>query len=146
MFTYTRHPFRFPNLRTPAKLKQAVITQSTINLDGFYVGPATIDIDGLSLTPAKHGFLSALKRNYELLNFGYVPPPCARWRRAARAAGARSPATTQTARRVRRARGPGAGLNGRLFVEMLLLLITLRRAANVHICTLDSGGVLALHT
>jgi hypothetical protein len=26
------------------------------------------------------------------------------------------------------------------------LLISLRRAANGHICTLDSGGVLALHS
>jgi hypothetical protein len=41
------------NIRTPTKLAQAVTTQSTINLDGTYVIHATIDIDGLSLTPTK---------------------------------------------------------------------------------------------
>jgi hypothetical protein len=61
------------SLRKHAKLEHVVITQSTINLDGSYVVPATIDISyGLFLTPAKHGLLSALKRKYELLLFGYV--------------------------------------------------------------------------
>jgi hypothetical protein len=39
------------NIRTLAKLVEDVTTQSTINDDGTYIVPATIDIDGLSLTP-----------------------------------------------------------------------------------------------
>jgi hypothetical protein len=31
-----------------------------------------MDIDGLTLTPAKTGLLPALKRKYELLHFGFV--------------------------------------------------------------------------
>jgi 8-oxo-dGTP pyrophosphatase MutT (NUDIX family) len=59
-------------LRTHAQLEHVVIAQSTINPDGSYVVPATIDIDGLSLTPAKHGLLPAVKRKYELLHFDYA--------------------------------------------------------------------------
>jgi hypothetical protein len=59
-------------LRTPAKLGQVVTTESTINPDDSYVVPAAIDMDGLSLTPAKHGLLPTLKRKFELLHFGYV--------------------------------------------------------------------------
>jgi hypothetical protein len=47
-------PYVTAHLRTPpAQLEQGVPAQSTINPDGSYVVPATIDIDGLSLTPAK---------------------------------------------------------------------------------------------
>jgi hypothetical protein len=60
------------NLRTRAKLEHVVTAQSTNNPDGSYVVPTTIDIDGLSLTPAKHGLLPTLKRKLELLHFGYV--------------------------------------------------------------------------
>jgi hypothetical protein len=62
------------HLRTHAKLELADTAQSIISKDGFcsYVVPKTIDIDGLSLTPTKHGSLSALKRKFELLHFGYV--------------------------------------------------------------------------
>jgi 8-oxo-dGTP pyrophosphatase MutT (NUDIX family) len=65
-------PYVTAHLRTHAKLEHVVIAQSTVNSDGSYAVPATIDIDGLSLTPAKHGLLPALKRKYELLHFGYV--------------------------------------------------------------------------
>jgi 8-oxo-dGTP pyrophosphatase MutT (NUDIX family) len=41
------------HLRTPAQLEHAVTAQSTINPDGSYVVPKTIDIGDLSLTPAK---------------------------------------------------------------------------------------------
>jgi hypothetical protein len=60
------------NLRTHAKLEHVVTAQSTINPDGYYAVPTTIDIDGLSLTPVKHGLFIALKRKYEILHFGYV--------------------------------------------------------------------------
>jgi ADP-ribose pyrophosphatase YjhB (NUDIX family) len=60
------------NLRTHAKLEHVVTAQSTINLDGSYVVPTTIDIDGLSLTLAKQGLLTTLRRQFELLHFGYV--------------------------------------------------------------------------
>jgi 8-oxo-dGTP pyrophosphatase MutT (NUDIX family) len=60
------------NLRSLAKLEQVVSAQSTINPDGSYVVPTTTGIDGLSITPTKHGLLPALKRKYELLHFGYV--------------------------------------------------------------------------
>jgi hypothetical protein len=55
------------NLRTPAKVEQAVIAQSTFHHDGTYVVPSTINIDGLYLTPSKKGL-----RKFELLHFGYV--------------------------------------------------------------------------
>jgi hypothetical protein len=62
------------NLRTLAKLEHVVTAQSTTHPDGFaYVIPATINIDGLSRTPVKHGLLSALRRKFaELLHVGYV--------------------------------------------------------------------------
>jgi ADP-ribose pyrophosphatase YjhB (NUDIX family) len=70
---YVPVPYMTTHLRTSAHLKQAVIAQSTINANGSYVVPATIDIDGLSLKSAKnHGLLPALKHKYELLHFGYV--------------------------------------------------------------------------
>jgi 8-oxo-dGTP pyrophosphatase MutT (NUDIX family) len=59
------------NIRT-AELEQFVFAQSTIDPDGSYVVPTTIDIDGFSLTPAKQGLLPKLKRKSELLHFGYV--------------------------------------------------------------------------
>jgi hypothetical protein len=65
-------PYVTVNLRTSANFEQVVIAQSTVNPDGSYVVPATIDIDGLSLTPVKHGLLPTMKRNFELLHFGYV--------------------------------------------------------------------------
>jgi hypothetical protein len=65
-------PYVTTNLRTIAKLEHVVTAQSTINPDGSYVVPATIDIDGLSLTPVKHGLPTSLKHKFELLYFGYV--------------------------------------------------------------------------
>jgi ADP-ribose pyrophosphatase YjhB (NUDIX family) len=65
-------PFVTSHLRTPTQLEQAVTSQSTINPDGSYVVPETIDIGGLNLTPAKTGLLRALKHKSELLHFGYV--------------------------------------------------------------------------
>jgi hypothetical protein len=50
---YVPIPYVIANLRTRANLEHAVTAQSTINPDGSYVVPTTIDIDGLSLTPAK---------------------------------------------------------------------------------------------
>jgi hypothetical protein len=49
-----------------------VTAQSTINPDGSYVVPETIDIGGLNLTPAKTGLLPAMKHKSEFLHFGYV--------------------------------------------------------------------------
>jgi hypothetical protein len=59
-------------VRTPTKLIQDVTTQSTINLDGIHVVQATIDIDGLSLTPTKSRRLLDVIRKFELPHFGYV--------------------------------------------------------------------------
>jgi hypothetical protein len=66
-------PFVTTHLRTPTQLEQAVTAQSTINPDGSYFVPETLDIGGLNLTPAKTGLLPAMKHNKsELLHFGYV--------------------------------------------------------------------------
>jgi ADP-ribose pyrophosphatase YjhB (NUDIX family) len=65
-------PYVMTHLRTLAQLEQDVTTQSTINPDGSYVVPETLDIDGLNLTPAKTGLLPAMKYTSELLHFGYV--------------------------------------------------------------------------
>jgi ADP-ribose pyrophosphatase YjhB (NUDIX family) len=64
--------FATNNLRTPAQVEQAVIAQSTVNPDGTYVVPETINIDGLNLTPAQTWLLRAKKHKSELLHFGYV--------------------------------------------------------------------------
>jgi ADP-ribose pyrophosphatase YjhB (NUDIX family) len=58
-------PYVTTNLRTHAKLEQDVTStaQLTINPDGSYVVPATTDIDGLSLTPAKYGFAEPCKHD-----------------------------------------------------------------------------------
>jgi hypothetical protein len=58
--------------RTHAKLVQVVHAQSTINPDGTYVVPATIDINGLSLTPTKTKLLPKIIFKFELLRFGYA--------------------------------------------------------------------------
>jgi hypothetical protein len=59
--------------RTLANVEQAVTAQSNVHSDGSYVGPTTIDIDGLTLTPSKIGLLKETRRNkYELLHFRYV--------------------------------------------------------------------------
>jgi ADP-ribose pyrophosphatase YjhB (NUDIX family) len=65
-------PYVTTHLRTPAQLEQAVTAQSTINPDGSYVVPGTIDVGGLNLTPAKTGLLLAMKHKTELLHSGYV--------------------------------------------------------------------------
>jgi 8-oxo-dGTP pyrophosphatase MutT (NUDIX family) len=65
-------PFATNNLRTSAQVEQAVLAQSTINPDGTYVVPETINIDGLTLKPAQKGLLRAEKHRSELLHFGYV--------------------------------------------------------------------------
>jgi hypothetical protein len=54
------------------RLEQCVTAQSTINPDGSYVVPETLDIDGLNLRPAKTGLLSVMKHKSELLHFCYV--------------------------------------------------------------------------
>jgi 8-oxo-dGTP pyrophosphatase MutT (NUDIX family) len=48
---YVPVPYVTTHLRKPAQLEQVVTAQSTINHNGSYVVPATIDIDDLSLTP-----------------------------------------------------------------------------------------------
>jgi 8-oxo-dGTP pyrophosphatase MutT (NUDIX family) len=65
VYVYSAHvlvPYVTTHLRTPAELDKVVTAKSTINLDGSYVVPETIDIDGLSLTPAKNGLLPSLKQ------------------------------------------------------------------------------------
>jgi ADP-ribose pyrophosphatase YjhB (NUDIX family) len=66
-------PYMTTQMRTHAQLEHVVTAQSTINPVGSYVVPETIDIGGLSLTPAKNGLLPSLKqKNESLLHFGYV--------------------------------------------------------------------------
>jgi 8-oxo-dGTP pyrophosphatase MutT (NUDIX family) len=65
-------PYVTTHLRTPAQLEHAVTSQSTINPDGSYVVPETLDVGGLNLTPAKTRLLPAMKHKSELLHFGYV--------------------------------------------------------------------------
>jgi ADP-ribose pyrophosphatase YjhB (NUDIX family) len=64
--------FATNNLRTSAQVEQAVTAQSTVNPDVTYVVPETINIDGLTLTPAQKGLLRTEKQKSELLHFGYV--------------------------------------------------------------------------
>jgi ADP-ribose pyrophosphatase YjhB (NUDIX family) len=63
-------PYVTTHLRTHAQLEHDVTSHSTINPDGSYVVPETIDIGGLTLTPAKTGLLLAMKHKSELLHFG----------------------------------------------------------------------------
>jgi hypothetical protein len=63
-------PYATTHLSTNAQLEQVVIAMSTINPDGSYVAPETIDIGGLTVTPAKTGLLPAMKQKNELLHFG----------------------------------------------------------------------------
>jgi hypothetical protein len=65
-------PYVTTHLHTLAQLEEAVTAQSTINPNGPYVVPETIDIGGLSLKPAKNGLLPAMKQKNELLHFDYV--------------------------------------------------------------------------
>jgi hypothetical protein len=67
-------PYVATHMRTLAQLERAVTAQSTINPDGSYVVPETIDVGGgLNLTPAiKTGLTLAMKHKSELLHFGYV--------------------------------------------------------------------------
>jgi hypothetical protein len=60
------------HLRRLALLEHAVVTQSTRNPDGSYVAPETIDVGGLTLTPAKKGLLSSMKEKNELLHFYFT--------------------------------------------------------------------------
>jgi 8-oxo-dGTP pyrophosphatase MutT (NUDIX family) len=69
---YVLVPYVTTYLRTLAQLEHVVTAHSTISADGSYVVPTTIDIDGLSLTPAKHGLFPTLKQRHELLDFGYA--------------------------------------------------------------------------
>jgi hypothetical protein len=75
-FTFTQLLSLFCTLRITYVLllisSRAVIAQSTINPDGTYVVPETLDIGGLTLTPAQTGLLPALKHKSELLHCGYV--------------------------------------------------------------------------
>jgi hypothetical protein len=65
-------PFVTSNLRTPAKVEQAVRAHWTIRPNGTYIFRESIDIVGLSLTPSKTGVLHAAQRKFELLYFGFV--------------------------------------------------------------------------
>jgi hypothetical protein len=65
-------PYVSANLRTPAKVDQAVTAQSTIYPNGTYVEPFSVEIDGLILTPSKTGLLKETQRKFELLHFGYA--------------------------------------------------------------------------
>jgi 8-oxo-dGTP pyrophosphatase MutT (NUDIX family) len=56
--------FATNNLRTPAQVEQDVTAQSTVNPDGTYVVPETINIDGLNLTPAQTGLLRGTRVSY----------------------------------------------------------------------------------
>jgi hypothetical protein len=49
-----------------------VTVRSTINPDGSYVVPETIDVGVLTLTPANTGLLLAMKHKSELRHIGYV--------------------------------------------------------------------------
>jgi 8-oxo-dGTP pyrophosphatase MutT (NUDIX family) len=64
--------FATSHLRTLAQLEHVITAMSTINPDGSYVVPETIDIGGLNLTPAQIGLLPDVKHKSELLHFGYV--------------------------------------------------------------------------
>jgi ADP-ribose pyrophosphatase YjhB (NUDIX family) len=64
--------FATNNIRTLAQVEHAVLAQSTVNPDDTYVVPETINIDGLTLTPAQKGLLRAEKHKSKLLHFGYV--------------------------------------------------------------------------
>jgi hypothetical protein len=65
-------PFVAANIRTHAKLVQAITAQSTNNPYVNYVVSATIDIDGLSVKPTKIWLLLAIIRRFDLLHFGYL--------------------------------------------------------------------------
>jgi hypothetical protein len=54
-------PYVTTHLLTPPLLEQVVTAMSTINDDGSYVVPETINIGGLSLTPAKKGLPPSMK-------------------------------------------------------------------------------------
>jgi hypothetical protein len=56
---YVQVPYVTTHLRTPTQLEQVVTAQSTINLDGSYVVPETINIDG---RPLRH--LRPLRMGY----------------------------------------------------------------------------------
>jgi ADP-ribose pyrophosphatase YjhB (NUDIX family) len=58
---YVPVPLVTSHLRTHAQLEEVVTAQSTINPDGSYVVPETLDIGGLNLTPAETGLLPAVK-------------------------------------------------------------------------------------
>jgi hypothetical protein len=65
-------PYVTTHLSPLAQLEHIVTAQSTINPDGSYVVPETIDVGGMNLTPAKTCLLPAMKHKSELLHFGYV--------------------------------------------------------------------------
>jgi ADP-ribose pyrophosphatase YjhB (NUDIX family) len=65
-------PYVTTHVRTHAQVEQAIIAQSTINPDGSYVVPETINVGGLTLTPAKTGLVLAMKHKRVLFHFGYV--------------------------------------------------------------------------
>jgi hypothetical protein len=71
-FRHFHVPYLNANPRTPTKVEHAVTAQSTVHHDGSYVESATVDIDGLSLTPAKICLLKEAKRKHEFLHFDYV--------------------------------------------------------------------------
>jgi hypothetical protein len=69
---YIYVPYVNANCHTPLKIGQAVTAQPTIHLDGTYVVPATIDIDGHSLTRSTTRLLREAQRKHGLSHFDCV--------------------------------------------------------------------------
>jgi ADP-ribose pyrophosphatase YjhB (NUDIX family) len=65
-------PYAAADLRTPAKVEQAVTDHSNFHRDGSYVNPNTVDIDGLSLTPSKIGLVKETQRKFGLLQLSPI--------------------------------------------------------------------------
>jgi hypothetical protein len=51
---------------------QAIVSQSNIQHDDSYVIPATIALNGLTMTPVVTGAVKATQMKYELLHHGSV--------------------------------------------------------------------------
>jgi hypothetical protein len=71
---YVPFPYVNANLRTPAKVEQAVVAQSTIHYyDGsHHADPTTVDIDGLIMPPSLTGLNKGSRRKNELFHFGVL--------------------------------------------------------------------------
>jgi hypothetical protein len=60
------------NFRTPAKLEQAILSQSVVELDSSYNVPTSIAMDRLALTLSLTGSVKTTWSKYWLLHFGFV--------------------------------------------------------------------------